>query len=117
MSAYPRHMGATHASHGLTREGQPRVVSRQRLRIVPRRRRWRRLWQKPRFLPKPRWAGQEARIQRFKLVTARSKVVAELEPPLATIWAEITRRIERPAGGVVHFDRVEQIVDDHTEGG
>jgi hypothetical protein len=25
-------MGATHASHGLTREGQPRIVSRRRLR-------------------------------------------------------------------------------------
>lgn len=34
---------------------------------VPRRRRWRSFAQKPRFLLEARWAGQEARIQRFRL--------------------------------------------------
>ena len=31
--------------------------------------RWRSFGQKPRFLLEARWAGQDARIQRFKLVT------------------------------------------------
>jgi hypothetical protein len=41
-----------------------------RHRDVPRRRRWRRLEQKPRLLLEARWAGQDARIQR-SLTNAR----------------------------------------------
>src|SRR5579884_4002498 len=42
-----------------THEREPRHVD------VPRRRRWRSLEQKPRFLLQARWAGQDARIQRL----------------------------------------------------
>ena len=43
-----RHRGPTHASDGLTREGQPRAMSRRNACAIV-----------------PRWAGHDARIQRF----------------------------------------------------
>jgi hypothetical protein len=84
-----------------------------RHRDVPRRRRWRRFGQKPRFLPgapspKQRWAGQDARIQRFILgVPARSpveghKVAVELRPAIPEhepVVAQLGQRLQIECSG------------------
>ncbi len=62
---------------------------------VPRRRRWRSIRQKPRFLPDARWAGQDARIQRY--------ILGRLTPVLAKLFLErLHGRIgELPGGAVI----------------
>ena len=74
-------------------------------RDVPRRRRWRSREQKPRFLIAARWAGQDARIQRF--ISERNRESSE-----ETAARAILRREDADAAAATDQIYLVQQVDD-----